>query len=42
MYGFRNRLVHDYTNITIDIVYDTIIEELPILMNELGNIIKLY
>ena len=32
MYGFRNRLIHDYTNIIIDIVYDTVVEDLPALL----------
>jgi len=41
MYGFRNRLVHDYRNIIIDIVYDTVIEDLPTLLNKLKNLIEL-
>ncbi len=28
IYGFRNRLVHDYSNIVLDVVYDTIVEDL--------------
>lgn len=35
IYGFRNRLVHDYASINQKIVYETIIEDLPLLLNVL-------
>lgn len=31
IYGFRNRLVHDYENIILTIVYEAITEDLPTL-----------
>lgn len=41
MYGFRNRLIHDYTNIIIDVVYDTVIEDLPFLLSKLKTLLEL-
>ncbi len=35
MYGFRNRIVHDYDQINMNVVYDTIIEDLPQLLKQL-------
>ena len=29
IYGFRNRLVHDYENIVLTVVYEAITEDLP-------------
>ncbi len=40
MYGFRNRLIHDYTNIVIDIVYDTVIDDLPSLISKLKKLLE--
>ena len=39
IYGFRNRLVHDYESINQKIVYETIIEDLPLLLNVLKEAI---
>jgi uncharacterized protein with HEPN domain len=39
IYGFRNRLVHDYTNIILDVVYDTIIEDLENFYKQLKSIL---
>ena len=39
MYGFRNRLIHDYTNIIIDIVYDTVVEDLPDLIKKFKELL---
>jgi len=39
IYGFRNRLVHDYTDIILDIVYETIIFDLHNLYKQLSLII---
>ncbi|MBU1020258.1 MAG: DUF86 domain-containing protein [Firmicutes bacterium] len=35
MYGFRNRIIHDYDQINMNVVYDTIIEDLPQLLKQL-------
>ena len=40
IYGFRNRLVHDYESINQKIVYETIIEDLPLLLNVLKETIS--
>lgn len=39
LYGFRNRIVHDYKSIILDVVYDVIVEDLEALYNELKSII---
>ena len=33
--GLRNRIVHDYGNVQLDIIYDAIIKDLPILLEQL-------
>ncbi len=33
MAGLRNRIVHDYGNVTLDIVFDTLSKDIPDLMN---------
>jgi uncharacterized protein with HEPN domain len=38
MYGLRNRIVHDYDQINMNVVYDTVKEDLP---NLLAQLIKL-
>lgn len=35
MYGFRNRIIHDYDQINMSVVYDTVKEDLPILLKQL-------
>jgi uncharacterized protein with HEPN domain len=35
MYGFRNRIVHDYDQINMSVVYDTVQEDLPTLLKQL-------
>lgn len=37
--GLRNRIVHDYGNIMLDIVFNTIVEDLPKLLFELKKIV---
>lgn len=32
MYGLRNRIVHDYGNIDLAVVYDTLKNDIPILL----------
>ncbi|MEZ5053663.1 MAG: HepT-like ribonuclease domain-containing protein [Chitinophagales bacterium] len=39
--GFRNIIVHDYINIESDIVFEIITKELPILKNQILEIIKI-
>ena len=40
MYGFRNRIIHDYDQINMNIVYDTVKEDLPNLLEQLRNLIN--
>lgn len=35
IYGLRNRLVHDYGNVVLDIVYETLTEDIPELRKSL-------
>ena len=39
LYGFRNRLVHDYKSIILDVVYNVIIEDLESLYKQIKLII---
>jgi uncharacterized protein with HEPN domain len=38
--GMRSKVVHDYLNVDEDIVWDTVINELPSLVKELENILN--
>jgi len=38
--GMRNRLIHGYVDIDFDILYQTITEDLPPLINELERILE--
>jgi uncharacterized protein with HEPN domain len=38
--GMRSKVVHDYLNVDEDIVWDTVINELPSLMKELEKILN--
>lgn len=40
VYGFRNRLVHDYENIIPTIVYEAIIEDFPKLENLISRVLR--
>jgi uncharacterized protein with HEPN domain len=40
MYGFRNRIIHDYDQINMNTVYDTIKEDLPPLLDQLIKLIS--
>lgn len=33
LFGLRNRIVHDYGNVSLDIVFDTLKNDVPKLMN---------
>ena len=35
IYGLRNRIVHDYGNVILDTVYNTLIEDIPDLYKKL-------
>jgi uncharacterized protein with HEPN domain len=40
MYGFRNRIIHDYDQINMNVVYDTVKEDLPNLLAQFINLKK--
>lgn len=35
--GLRNRIVHDYGNVDLEVVYDTLINDVPWLISELNK-----
>lgn len=37
--GLRNRIVHDYGSIQLDIIYNTVKNDLPILVKEIKSIL---
>ena len=37
IYGLRNRIVHDYGNTDLGVVYATLTEDIPALLEELEN-----
>jgi len=39
LYGMRNRIVHGYDGVDMQIVWDTISEDLPKLKDEIQNLI---
>jgi uncharacterized protein with HEPN domain len=39
MVGMRNRLVHDYRNVNLTIIWEVITDNLPMLKVELKNIL---
>jgi uncharacterized protein with HEPN domain len=38
MIGMRNRLIHAYFEVNVDLVWKTITEELPLLIRQIGQI----
>lgn len=40
MYGLRNRIVHGYEGIMLNIVWDTITEDFPVLLAQLRDILS--
>lgn len=40
MYGMRNVLIHDYDSISLDIVWDTVVDNLPLTKKQIERIIK--
>ena len=39
MRGMRNRIVHEYGNVDMSVVYDTVKKDIPILLTELETIV---
>ena len=37
LYGLRNRIVHDYGNVDLEIVYSTLKEDIPELLKSMGE-----
>ena len=37
VFGLRNRVVHDYGNVDLNIIYSTLKEDIPVLFEELGS-----
>ncbi len=37
VYGFRNRIVHDYGNVDLNVVYETLKNDIPDLLELLSN-----
>jgi len=38
MKGMRNRIVHEYGNVDMSVIYDTVINDIPLLLTELETI----
>ena len=36
--GFRNRIVHDYGNVDLNIVYETLKNNIPSIVNKIGDL----
>ncbi len=37
--GMRNRIVHEYGDVEISIVYETVVSDLPVLLKQLQDIV---
>lgn len=37
VYGLRNRIVHEYGNVDLGIIYDTLTSDIPYLLGKLNN-----
>lgn len=42
IYGLRNRIVHGYSGVNMQIVWDTVSEDIPTLQKELQSILKAF
>lgn len=40
IYGMRNRIVHGYSGVNMNIVWDTVSQDIPTLYEELKNILR--
>ena len=38
MAGFRNRIVHDYGNVDLNIVYEILKNDIPSIVNKIGDL----
>ena len=38
MKGMRNRIVHEYGNVDLSVIYDTVKHDIPVLLRDLENI----
>ena len=38
MRGLRNRIVHEYGNVDLSIIYETVINDLPVLLEEIEQL----
>ena len=39
--GLRNKIVHDYDNVFFDVIYKTAKTDLPVLLEQLNELIKI-
>ena len=37
MYGLRNRIVHDYGNVDLDVVFETLKNDIPELLKSMSD-----
>ena len=40
MSGMRNRLIHGYYDVNLDIIWKTVTEDLPVLIKQLENVLE--
>ena len=40
LYGMRNRIVHGYDGVNMTIVWDTVKEDIPVLLTQLQRIVE--
>jgi uncharacterized protein with HEPN domain len=40
MAGIRDKLIHDYVNVNLEVVWKTVIEDLPVLVPQIQQIIQ--
>jgi uncharacterized protein with HEPN domain len=40
MVGMRNRLIHDYFRVDLDVVWDTVTLDLPALLPDIGRLLR--
>ena len=37
VYGLRNRIVHEYGNVDMSVIYDTLVNDIPDFLNKLND-----
>jgi uncharacterized protein with HEPN domain len=40
MYGMRNRMIHDYFEVDLDVVWQTVQRDLPVLRQQIAGLLK--